>query len=272
MSVHTAPTVQLRARRRGPVALLVTAVVVIAVALGTAFLVRGTGSTSSMTVGADESATSVLVYDRTQNRILRAEGPAVRFRSASLVKVLIALDLVQRGKVTSERPSPRIARMLAASDDAIASALWQSGGGPDIVRRVVQSLRLTATEPPADSSRWGDTLLSASDMVTVYQAVLALPDGQRRLILDPLRDAERVAADGTDQFFGIPDALPGMPRAIKQGWAAGRGGVDVHTSGVVGNGDRYIVVVLSHRPGGTPAHTAMAEVTVATAAVRSLLT
>ncbi|NIH88560.1 serine hydrolase [Amycolatopsis granulosa] len=271
MSVHTAPTVQLKPHRRGPVSVLVTAVVVIALALGTAFLVRGAGSTSSTTVAADASETSVLVYDRTQDRVLRAEGTDARFRSASLVKVIIALDLVQRGKVTSDRPSPRVARMLAASDDVIASALWQSGGGPDIVHRVAQSLSLTATEPPADSSRWGDTLLSASDMVTVYRAVLALPADQRRLILDPLRAAERVAADGTDQFFGIPDALPGVPRAIKQGWAAGRGGVDAHTSGVVGNGDRYIVVVLSHRPGGTPMQTAMAEVTVATAAVKSLL-
>ncbi|OXM64788.1 MULTISPECIES: serine hydrolase [Amycolatopsis] len=262
-------SVQTRPLRRGPIVVLVTAVVVIALALGLALALRG--SSSGTSGPAEDSATSVLVYDREKDRILRGAGLDTRYRSASLVKLLIAIDLVQRGHVTPQRPSPRVAKMLSSSDDAIASQLWESGGGPEIVRRTAGSLGLTATEPPSDPGRWGDTLLTAEDVLTIYRAVLALPAGERRLILDPLRDTPPVAADGVDQYFGIPDALPGRPWAIKQGWAAGRGGVDAHTSGLVGAGDRYVVVVLSHRPSGTAMETAMREVTQATAAVEGLL-
>ncbi|GHF28173.1 hypothetical protein GCM10017786_72820 [Amycolatopsis deserti] len=262
-------SVQTRSLRRGPIVVLVIAVVVIALSLGAALALRGSSSGTSAPAGS--SATSVLVYDRAQDRVLRGEGTGTRYRSASLVKLLIAIDLVQRGHVTPQRPSPRMTRMLSYSDDAIASSLWESGGGPEIVRRTVSTLGLTATEPPSDPGRWGDTLLSAEDVLTVYRAVLAMPSGERRLILDPLRDAHRVAADGVDQYFGIPDALPGRAWAIKQGWAAGRGGVDAHTSGLVGAGDRYVVVVLSHRPSGTAMETAMREVTQTTAAVEGLL-
>ncbi|MDQ0380805.1 serine hydrolase [Amycolatopsis thermophila] len=262
MSVRTRPL------RRGPIIILAVAVVAVVVALGSALALRGT---SSGTVAAETSATSVLVYDRTTDDVLRGDNTGARFRSASLVKLLIALDLVQRGHVTPQRPSPRVARMLAYSDDLIADELWTSGGGPEIVRRTASALGLTATEPPADAGRWGDTLLSAADVLKVYQAVLSLPPSQRRLILDPLRDAPQVAADGTNQHFGIPDGLPGRSWAIKQGWAAGRGGVDAHTSGLVGPGDRYVVVVLTHRPSGTAMASAMREVTEATAAVEPLL-
>ncbi|GAA3840980.1 serine hydrolase [Amycolatopsis tucumanensis] len=261
-------SVQTRPLRRGPIVVLVVAVVVIALALGAALALRGSAAEP---VPADSAATSVVVYDRKQNRPLRQEGADTRYRSASLVKLLIAVDLVQRGHVTPDRPSPRVTRMLSYSDDAIANQLWESGGGPDIVRRTATSLGLTATEPPTDPGRWGDTLLSADDVVKIYRAVLAMPSRERQLILDPLRDAHQVAADGVDQYFGIPDALPGRPWAIKQGWAAGRGGVDAHTSGVVGTGDRYVVVVLSHRPGGTALETAMREVTETTATIEDLL-
>ncbi|WP_435118911.1 serine hydrolase [Amycolatopsis thermoflava] len=261
-------SVQTRPLRRGPIVVLVVAVVVIALALGAALALRGDASEP---VPTDSSATSVLVYDRKQNRTLRQEGAGTRYRSASLVKLLIAVDLVQRGHVTPDRPSPRVTRMLSYSDDTIANQLWESGGGPDIVRRTATSLGLTATEPPADPGRWGDTLLSAEDVVKIYRAVLAMPSRERQLILDPLRNAHQVAADGVDQYFGIPDALPGRPWAIKQGWAAGRGGVDAHTSGVVGTGDQYVVVVLSHRPGGTALETAMREVTETTTTIENLL-
>ncbi|GAB3563219.1 hypothetical protein GCM10027445_05260 [Amycolatopsis endophytica] len=260
-------SVQSRPRHRGLIIVLVAAVVVAAAALGTAFALRsGPGP-----VAAESSATSVVVFDRTTGKTLRADEPDARFRSASLVKLLIAIDLVQRGHVTPQHPSARVTRMLAYSDDTIADALWTSGGATGIVRRTVSSLNLSDTEPPVDPGRWGDTLLSASDVVKIYRAVLALPASQRDLILDPLRDAPETAADGTNQHFGIPSALPGRSWAIKQGWAAGRGGVDAHTSGLVGPDDRYVVVVLSHRPSGTKPESAEQEVTQKTAEVEPLL-
>lgn len=261
--------VQTRPPRRGLIVVTAAiAVVVTAVALFSASVVRGDPTRQ---VTAETSAVAVAVYDRDTDRLLRDEGANQQFRAASLVKLLIAIDLVQRGHVTPQRPSPRVRRMLATSDDAIATQLWASGGGTQIVRRTVASLGLEHTEPPADPGRWGDTLVTTQDVLRVYRAVLEMSPAQRRLLLEPLREAPRQAADGTDQHFGIPDALPGRSWAIKQGWAAGRGGVDAHTSGLVGPADRYVIVVLTHRPSGTGLANAALQLTATTAELEPLL-
>ncbi|MGP4020988.1 serine hydrolase [Saccharopolyspora sp. 5N708] len=220
---------------------------------------------------SDGSEPGAVVFDRVENETLHAENADRQFRSASLVKLLIGIDLVDRGAVTPARPSPRLTRMLATSDDEIANQLWISGGGQQIVTRVAAAVGLSDTEPPDDPGRWGDTLITADDMVKLYQHILAMPTAERALLLDPLRDAARTATDGTDQYFGIPDALSDQPWAIKQGWADGRGGVDAHTSGLVGGDDRYIVVVLTHHPEGFSLPTAQRRVTAEVAELAELL-
>jgi hypothetical protein len=257
------PTTPLRVRRsrRGILWFAVVAVAVLLTVL-VAVVVRGT---------SDGAESGVVVFDRVADEALHSDGADSQFRSASLVKLLIGLDLVQRDIVTPKSPSPQVSLMLADSDDQIASELWISGGGPQIVTRVADAVGLSDTEPPANPGRWGDTLLSADDVVRVYQHILALPPAERALLLDPLRHASRTAADGTDQHFGIPSALPGEPWAIKQGWAAGRGGVDAHTSGLVGDEDRYIVVVLTHHEEGFSLPIAERRVTADVAELASLL-
>lgn len=214
-----------------------------------------------------------VVYDRMTGMTLRSVNADAQFRTASLVKLLIAIDLVQRGIVTPENPSPRMARMLSHSDDTMADLLWTEEGGPHIVTRTASKLGLKGTKPPATPGRWGDTEITANDVVKIYQyiLILGLPAEQRNLLLDPLRNAPRIAGDGTNQYFGIPSALP-RPWAIKQGWAAGRGGIDAHTSGLVGEGDRYILVVLTHYPEGGDLATAEQNVTRETSDLASLLT
>lgn len=200
--------------------------------------------------GSDDNETGAIVFDRVENEVLHEDGADTQFRSASLVKMLIGIDLVRRDIVTPQKPSPKMTRMLSHSDDEIATELWLSGGGPQIVTRTAEFVGLHDTEPPSAPGRWGDTLITANDILKVHQYILALPPPERDLLLGPLRDAARTAADGSDQHFGIPNALPDKPWAIKQGWASGRGGVDAHTSGIVGDNDRYIVVVLTHHPEG----------------------
>jgi hypothetical protein len=51
-----------------------------------------------------------------------------QFESASLVKILIALDALDRGEPTST-----VVTMLAASDDDIANLLWTAGGEGSLV-------------------------------------------------------------------------------------------------------------------------------------------
>ncbi|MFG1647222.1 hypothetical protein ACGFMK_43670 [Amycolatopsis sp. NPDC049252] len=52
--------------------------------------------------------------------------------------------------------------------------------------------------------------------------------------------------DGWDQYFGIPDGLPGTSRQIKQGWMILRDALVLNTTGVVDN--RYVVVLLTQQP------------------------
>ena len=210
---------------------------------------------------APERRDATVVFDRTSGEQVIGDHGSERFRTASVVKLFIALDAVTRK--ASKTDESQIHRMLARSDDAVANTLWTRNGGPAIVTRTVAAVGLKNTTPPADPGRWGDTLSTADDVAAVYRHVLGLPKAKRNVVLEPLRKATRTAADGFDQHFGIPSAFPGRPWAVKQGWAAGRGSVDAHTTGLVGEGDRYIVVMLSAFADGTSLDVATAAVTSA---------
>jgi hypothetical protein len=137
-------------------------------------------------------------------------------------------------------------------------------------------------------------------VVRVYRYLL--DPAHRRygdFILAHLRRAAQCAADGFDQYFGIPRAVP-RPWAIKQGWS-GYGsrppepcvrthandyhpaasttgpGVDLnrpvlHTTGTVGAGDRRILVVLSLQPPGASWRTSAVRLTAFTKAVYRAVT
>ncbi|MER7861561.1 serine hydrolase [Amycolatopsis japonica] len=214
---------------------------------------------------APERRVATVVFDRAAGEQVIEERGSERFRTASVVKLFIALDAVTRK--TSKADEAQLHRMLAKSDDAVANTLWTRNGGPAIVTRTVAAAGLKNTTPPTDAGRWGDTLSTADDIAAVYRRVLKLPKAKRDVILAPLRQASRTAADGFDQHFGIPTAFGDRPWAVKQGWAAGRGSVDAHTTGLVGEGDRYIVVILSGSAEGTGLDAATAAVT---SAARSL--
>ncbi|WP_310973864.1 MULTISPECIES: hypothetical protein [unclassified Amycolatopsis] len=93
--------------------------------------------------------------------------------AASVVKLLIALDLLDRSGVPSGGEATAVHSMLAATDDRVASRLWQQNGGPDIVRRQAGKLGLAHTTPPAGAGQWGSTRMSPTDVVTVYRHITA---------------------------------------------------------------------------------------------------
>jgi hypothetical protein len=171
------------------------------------------------------------------------------------VKLLIALDVLERRP--AEPPlRDALRRMLSASDDGVANELWDADGGPEIVARTARRLALPSTRPPEIVGRWGDTTLGIADMVAIYRHVLDSP--WHKLILDALAAAPRHGSDGFDQYFGIP-TLP-RPWAVKQGWSDSPRDVVLHTSGLVGPGWRFVVVVLASFPVGTDWATAAAAV------------
>ncbi|MFB9905852.1 hypothetical protein [Allokutzneria oryzae] len=223
----------------------------------------------SLREAAGSSTVSVIVFDREIGAPVFEEDADRGFRSASLVKLMIAIDALDRGTQTPD--SARLARMLSLSDDRVASELWTANGGTQIVRRVTARLGL-ASQPPAREGRWGDTLISPRDVVKIYNYILGtMPDDARNAIMEALRSAPDVAADGFRQDFGIPQAFDGLPRAIKQGWSAGGGAMELHTSGVIGDNDRYVVAVLSRTPGGAQWASGSRMVTEATRVLRPLL-
>jgi hypothetical protein len=173
--------------------------------------------------------------------------------------------------------------MLRASDDDAASAFWDRNGKGRIIERTARRLGLADTTPPPASKPgfWGYVSLSAYDIVRTYRYLLDTADARvRDTILGHLRRATPCGADGFDQTFGIPDGVPG-PWAVKQGWSgfgltppvkcdarsasapisvvarrALRSGVPdygrpvLHTTGLVGKGERYVMAVLTAHPAG----------------------
>jgi hypothetical protein len=190
---------------------------------------------------------SAVVYDRTAKKSTVSLQPDRPYTSASLVKILIALEALQAG--TSTEP---VQRMLSVSDDDLASKLWSTHGGATIVTRWKDRIGLTGTRPPEDPGRWGDTRITATDIAKIYRYVLErAPGGSRTVIMRALSGATEHGSDGVRQYFGIPDAVGDLPWSIKQGWSCCRGARILHTSGVVGKDDRYIVVVLTSQPTST---------------------
>ncbi|MGW3966424.1 hypothetical protein ACWED2_41865 [Amycolatopsis sp. NPDC005003] len=184
-----------------------------------------------------EGTASAVVFDRESGKTTVSVRPDRGYTSASIVKLLIALSVLDRGG-----PAADVQRMLSRSDDDLASRFWVAYGGPGIVRGWVTKLGLTGTRPPEDPGRWGDTRITAADVVKIYQYLL---DHKSTTILNALAGATERGSDGFRQYFGIPDAAAGQQWAVKQGWSCCMPTRMLHTSGVVGH---FIVVVLTEHP------------------------
>ncbi len=188
------------------------------------------------------------VFDRSTDTVLTSQNVTQQFAAMSVVKLLIALNVLagDNWALPDNATQQQLHQMLADSDDGIADDLWDAGGGPALVTRMAGLLGLTGTQPPDDPGEWGDTLITAQDMVTVYRYITdQLPAPDRDLLVTALSDAPKTAADGFDQYFGIPDGLPHAIWAIKQGWGTSGSEAVMNSTGLVGPDMRYVVVMLS---------------------------
>ncbi|GAA5066427.1 hypothetical protein HNP84_001137 [Thermocatellispora tengchongensis] len=221
-----------------------------------------------------------VVFDRVARKVTAQRNAHRAFRSASVVKILIAIDYLESHRTVPAADAALLKVMLRSSDDAAATTFWNRGGKKRIIERMARKLKLADTAPPPDHKPgfWGYTSLSAWDVAATYRYLLDTADPRvRGLILGHLRRSTKCGTDGFDQSFGIPSAVP-RPWAVKQGWsgfgttppvpcartsatsfeAAGeRAGVPdlgrpvLHTTGVVGAGDRTVMVLLTAHPAGT---------------------
>lgn len=191
------------------------------------------------------------VYDRQSGTVVTSLDPGQQFPAMSVVKLFIALDVLAGNNwaLPDQATQQRLSQMLSASDDEIADDLWDAGGDGAIITREVQRMGLTGTQPPADPGEWGDTKITAQDMVTTYRYLAdTVPAPDRDLLYGAMFHAAKIGADGTDQFFGIPDGLPGTTWAIKQGWGTSGSDAVYDTTGLLGADSRYVVVLLASAP------------------------
>ncbi|GAA1580225.1 MULTISPECIES: hypothetical protein [Kribbella] len=232
----------------------------------------------------------IAVFDRQTGEFVQQQDAEQQFRSASVVKLLIALDFFwDRGPeyAVPDEDRARLEVMLRSSDDDAASYYWDQRDGAALVERMVGRLGLTHTAgPPASHPGfWGYVAITAADTVRIYRYLLEeAPAPVREFVMGQLHQATRNGTDGFDQYFGIPSVFaPGF--SIKQGWSGFHGSsgyktdkakpesaVDLvsealHTTGTVGADDRTIVAVYTLHPCGTPYEQASAAVTQLTAAL-----
>ncbi|MDX6739752.1 hypothetical protein [Actinocorallia sp. A-T 12471] len=217
-----------------------------------------------------------VVYDRKTGRTLSKSGANRTVRSASVVKLLIALDYLgsRKGKVAPAHAA-RFAKMLRSSDDSAATFFWNLGGKGAIVTRMKKKISLADTAPPpaGQPGYWGYTAISARDIAATYRFLLDRASPKvRDTIMGHLGKATKCGTDGFDQSWGIPAATK-RRHAVKQGWSGfgltppypcannsryvpaagpdlGLGRPVLHTTGTIGAQARYIVVVLTLNPAG----------------------
>ncbi|GAA1155672.1 hypothetical protein GCM10009630_62030 [Kribbella jejuensis] len=230
----------------------------------------------------------IAVFDRETGQFVHQQDADHRFRSASVVKLLIALDFLwDRGPEydVPDEDRARLEVMLRSSDDDAASYYWDQRDGAALVERMVGRLGLTHTSgPPATHPGfWGYVAITAADTVRIYRYLLEeAPPPIREFVMGHLHQATRYGTDGFDQYFGIPSVFA-PDFSIKQGWSGFHGSsgygsdkakpesvVDLvsealHTTGTVGAGDRTIVAVYTLHSCGTPYEQAYAAVTQLTA-------
>jgi hypothetical protein len=195
---------------------------------------------------ARSSAVAAVVIDRETGETLVSEHADRAFNAGSLVKLLIALDALESHP--DDTPlRRRVFLMIQFSDDPIASSFWVSEGGTSIITRMSGKLGLDA-RPPARPGQWGDTKITANDLVKIYDHLLTeAPVADRRTILDAMAATSPSGADGFKQHFGIPYGL-GKPWAVKQAWTNNSQNKSAHSTGFVGPNWRYMVVLLTEYP------------------------
>ncbi|MFC9788018.1 serine hydrolase [Rhodococcus sp. NPDC127528] len=210
------------------------------------------------------SEISIALLDRRTGQYA-GSADTVPVTTASVAKLFIA-DSLLYGESSTRTPLSQddrdlIERMLESSDDDAANELWNEHGASGLVTDVIGRYRLAATSAPYDDN-WWNTATTPADLVGYYSGLLdgrgGLAPARREEMLGYLGAAKATAADGYHQRFGIPDGLPGESTvAVKQGWMCCIANQWLHLStGVVGAGNRYVLVVASREdvdyPDGWP--------------------
>ncbi|MGV9559812.1 serine hydrolase [Streptomyces sp. NPDC003522] len=219
----------------------------------------GTGSGAAVDRGAllaeamasvtvpDAAAVSVAVLDVESGQ--SAVHGSGAFDTASIVKVdILAALLLQTqdtGRRLTEREEAYATAMIENSDNASATALWNSIGGAAGLDAANLRFGLTATRG-GEGALWGLTRTTAADQLTLLGQVFGTGS--------ELSEASRTYLQGlmgqiaAGQRWGVSAVADGSAWALKNGWLprTATGLWDVNSIGRVTSGGReYLVAVLS---------------------------
>jgi hypothetical protein len=197
------------------------------------------------------------VLDLHTGELAVGRGGEREFMSASLSKLIVAVDVFDRHRAEGRPLDPAdldlIGRALSDSDDNAMNVLWGKYDGAGAIGRVADRLGLTASLPSGSTETWGDTVVTAADMVAVYRHVLrdmAPKDGA--VIVGALSGASAVAADGFWQHYGLLYDGASPRRYAKQAWVPyAPAGFLLHSTGVAYDGrtgHTYAIALLSIQP------------------------
>ncbi|MFD3477670.1 serine hydrolase [Streptomyces sp. NPDC058695] len=200
---------------------------------------------------------------------------ASAFDTASIVKVDILAALLLRaqdaGRALTSQERAYATAMIENSDNASATALWDSIGGADGLDAANLTLGLTGTRAGA-GGEWGLTQTTAEDQLTLLRAVFSTEgsglSGASRAYVVGLMG--RTAADQRWGVSAAADSVSGC--ALKNGWLprTATGLWDINSVGrVTVGGKPYLVSVLSDGNATKEVGVALVE-RVATAAVSVL--
>lgn len=192
--------------------------------------------------------TGIAIVDLETGDVTTGGAATGYFPTESTVKVLLSAHLLASGEMTGD-VAAAAHQMIVASDDGAADALYELGGGDQVTSWAATRYGVPSLgEPPANGTgQWGSTRVSALGMAQ-FLAAAANDPAVGPWLTATMAQMEPVAADGTDQGFGIKAAAPAA--AVKQGWGGDIPGMDAATTPSIGYVDgRYAVAIYTlHSP------------------------
>jgi hypothetical protein len=219
----------------------------------------------------------VAVLDRASGQETDGADAAAQFDCASVLKLFLITDVLHQAEQGAVTVGPaaldQIHRALTISDDSAMNALWGEYHGADAIQQLIglAGLRDTVVTPAARGGFWGGVLISARDVLAVYQYVLtSLSPADRDLVISTLNNAQAVGYQGFDQGFGLLGPTRTASTKAKQGWMGYQHLTMLHSTGVLDSGNQVLVAILSSRAGGGYATARTQLNSAATALVKAL--
>lgn len=170
----------------------------------------------------------------------------VGIRSASVIKVAIAVMVLGRGRALTSDQRSDLTSMIEESDNDAATRLWSLGGAGSGLTALARRLGMPGTRPDPGGS-WGFTATTAHDLAVLGDAIAegrALDPAGTATLLGLMRHVD------PDQAWGIADAVQDGVPAVKNGWYPDDDPPQwrVHCLGLVGAPPREVLTVMTAYP------------------------